>query len=73
MATGEVAPNLHHVARHYDDLPAPCLLRDAAFARLRDHIAMPEDFMMILHPDGYEHIPILSFVALLNSLALRLG
>ncbi|CAE7228129.1 unnamed protein product [Symbiodinium sp. CCMP2456] len=51
MATGEVAPNLHHVARHYDDLP---------------------DFMMILHPDGYEHIPILSFVALLNSLALRL-
>ena len=29
--------------------------------------------MMILHPDGYEHIPILSFVALLNSLALRLG
>ena len=28
--------------------------------------------MMILHPDGYEHIPILSFVALLNSLALRL-
>lgn len=51
MATGEVAPNLHHVARHYDDLP---------------------DFMMILHPDAYEHIPILSFVALLNSLALRL-
>lgn len=51
LPTGEVAPNLHHVYRHYDDLP---------------------DFMMILHPDGYEHIEIFALVSVLNSLALRL-
>ncbi|CAE7366908.1 unnamed protein product [Symbiodinium microadriaticum] len=51
LPTGEVAPNLHHVSRHYDDLP---------------------DFMMILHPDGYEHVEIFALVSVLNSLALRL-
>ncbi|CAE6966432.1 unnamed protein product [Symbiodinium sp. CCMP2456] len=51
LPTGEVAPNLHHVFRHYDDLP---------------------DFMMILHPDGYEHIEIFALVSVLNSLALRI-
>ncbi|OLP97875.1 hypothetical protein AK812_SmicGene19723 [Symbiodinium microadriaticum] len=49
LPTGEVAPNLHHVSRHYDDLP---------------------DFMMILHPDGYEHVEIFALVSVLNSLAL---
>ncbi|CAE7489457.1 unnamed protein product [Symbiodinium pilosum] len=51
LPTGEVVPNLHHVAKHYDHLP---------------------DFILVLHPDGYEHVEIFALLAVLNSLSLRL-
>ena len=72
IPTGEVSPNLHHVAQHYDDLPALTLALPVRFKLMASVLRIPnEDFMMFIHVDVYEHVEVPALVSVLNSFALR--